>query len=104
MNPTTYTTPTELLVARMSEQMALLTRRLSTWRQEQEHTLAELEQHVLRLLKELGASLLTGLAQLALPAEPPRSIPCSCGHLATYQRERKAQVTTLLGPIHIQRS
>jgi hypothetical protein len=71
---------------------------------EQEHSLAELEHHLIRLLKELGASLLTGLAQLAVPAEPPRSIPCSCGQAAVYQRERPAQVTTLLGPIHIQRS
>jgi hypothetical protein len=72
--------------------------------QEQEHSLAELEHHLIGLLKELGASLLSGLAQLAVPAEPPRSIPCSCGQQAVYQRERPAQVTTLLGPIHIQRS
>ena len=45
--------------------MALLTRTLSTWMLEQEHTLAELEQHVVRLLKELGASLVAGLSALA---------------------------------------
>jgi hypothetical protein len=104
LNPTTHTTPTELLVAHMSEQMALLTRTLSTWMLEQEHTLAELEQHVVRLLKELGASLVAGLSALAAPADPPASIPCACGHQAAYQRQRKAQVTTLLGSITIWRS
>ena len=54
MNPTTHTIPTESLVTTMSERMATLTRTLSTWMQEQEHTLAELEHHVVRLLKELG--------------------------------------------------
>jgi uncharacterized protein UPF0236 len=104
LNPTTHTTPTELLVTHMSEQMALLTRTLSTWMQEQEHTLAELEQHIVRLLKELGASLLASLCAVAAPADPSASIPCACGHQAAYQRQRKAQVTTLLGPITIWRS
>jgi hypothetical protein len=88
----------------MTERMAALTRTLSNWMHEQEHSLAELEQHVVRLLKELGASLLTGLATLAAPADPVRSIPCACGQQAAYQRQRKAQVTTLLGPITIWRS
>jgi hypothetical protein len=103
LNPTTDAARTEQLVTTLTERMTTLTRTLSTWMQEQEHSLAELEHHLIRLLKELGASLLTGLAQLAVPAEPPRSIPCSCGQEAVYQRERPAQVTTLLGPIHIQR-
>src|SRR6266496_3121494 len=88
----------------MTERLAALTRTLSSWMHEQPHSLAELEQHVVRLLKELGASLLTGLATLAAPANPARSIPCACGQQAAYQRQRKAQVTTLLGPICIWRS
>lgn len=104
MNPTTDTARTEQLVTTMTERMTTLTRTLSTWMHEQQHSLADLEHHLFRLLKELGASLLSGLAHLAAPAAPPRSIPCSCGHQAVYQRERTAQVTSLLGPIHIQRS
>ena len=104
MNPTTDVARTEQLVTTLTERMTRLTRTLSNWMHEQPHTLAELEQHVLRLLKELGASLVAGLATLAAPAEPPASIACACGHMATYQRERTAQVTTLLGSISIQRS
>ena len=84
--------------------MATLTRTLGTWMQEQPHTLAEVEQHLVHLLKEFGASLLAGLSALAAPMPPSPTISCACGHLAAYQRQRKAQVTTLLGPIHIWRS
>jgi uncharacterized protein UPF0236 len=104
LNPTTHAARTEQLVTTITERMTTLARTLSSWMQEQPHTLAEVEQHVLRLLKELGASLVASLATLAAPAEPPASIACACGQVATYQRERKAQVTTLLGPISIWRS
>lgn len=104
MHPTTDAARTELLVTLMTERMTTLTRTLSSWMHEQPHSLAELEQHVLRLLKQLGASLVASLATLATPTAPPPTIPCACGHLAAYQRERTAQVTTLLGPISIQRS
>ena len=103
MNPTIDAARTEHLITSMTERMTLLTRTLSTWMQEQPHTLAELEQHLLRLLKELGANLLADLATLAAPAVPPPSIPCRCGQQATYQRQRAAHVTTLLGPISIVR-
>jgi hypothetical protein len=92
------------LITTITERMTTLARTLSSWMHEQPHTLAEVEQHVLRLLKELGTSLVTGLTTLAAPAEPPASIACACGQVATYQRERKAQVTTLLGPISIERA
>ena len=104
LNPTTHAARTEQLVTTITERMTTLARTLSSWMLEQPHTLAEVEQHVLRLLKELGASLVASLATLAAPAEPPASIACACGHVASYQRERTAQVTTLLGPIRIWRS
>ncbi len=104
MNPTTDATPAEDLVATMTERMTTLTRTLSTWMQEQPHTLAEVEQHVVGLLKELGATLVAGLCSLAAPAVPSPTVACSCGQQAVYQRQRKAQVTTLLGPISIRRS
>ena len=84
MNPTIDAARTEHLVTTMTERMTTLTRTLSNWMHEQPHTLAEIEQHVFRLLKELGASLLAGLATLAAPAEPPANIACACGQMATY--------------------
>ena len=104
MNPITHIAATEQLVTTMSERMAALTRTLSTWMHEQPHSLAELEQHVIRLLKELGSGLLAGLCTLSAPEQPTTTIACACGQQAVYQRERKAQVTTLLGPISIWRS
>lgn len=103
MNPTTASSPTEQLVTTMTERIATLTRALGDWMQEQEHTLAEAEQHVLRLLKELGSTLLAGVCSLAAPVSPPATIACPCGQSAAYQRQRAAQVTTLLGPISIRR-
>jgi hypothetical protein len=88
----------------MTERMATLTRTLCSWMQEHEHSLAELEQQALRLLKELGASLVAGVCSLGAASQPSRSVPCSCGQQAAYQRERTAQVTTLLGSIRIARS
>lgn len=104
MNPTTDAARTEHLVTSMTERMTTLTRTLSTWMQEQPHTLAEVEQHVVRLLKELGANLVAGLCTLAAHPQPSPTLSCSCGQQAAYQRERTAQVTTLLGPISIWRS
>src|SRR6266545_2906043 len=104
LNPTTDAARTEHLVTTMTERMTTLTRTLSRWMQEQEHSLADVEHHVVRLLKELGASLVAGLCSLAAAAQPSPSVSCSCGHQALYQRQRKAQVTTLLGPISIWRS
>lgn len=99
LNPTTPEISTEQLVTSMSERMATLTRTLSAFTLEQPHTLAELEQHTLRLLKEVANSLLAGLCGLAASTQPSASISCECGQQARYLRERKAQVTTLLGPI-----
>ena len=72
--------------------------------QAQEPTLAEVEHHVVRLLKEVGASLVAGLCALAAPAQPSPTVPCACGHAAAYLRQRKAQVTTLLGPMRFARA
>lgn len=104
MNLTTPAARTEQVVTTITERMTTLARTLTSWMQEQPHTLAEVEQHVVRLLKELGASLVAGLCSLAAAPQPSPSVPCVCGQPAGYQRERKAQVTTLLGSISIQRS
>lgn len=104
MNPTIDVSATEHLVTTLSEQTATLTRTLANWMQAEPHSLAEVEQHVLRLFKELAASLVAALCSLAAPSQPPRTIACPCGALARFQRLRNAQVTTLLGPLSIQRA
>src|SRR4051812_32287131 len=103
MHPSTNETRTELLVTTMSERITTVTRTLSSWMQHHPATLAEIEQHVLRLVKELGATLVAGLASLAAPLLPPPAFPCPCGQSARYQRQRPAHVITTLGPITIQR-
>ena len=103
MHPSTDGTRLEALVTTRSERMATLTRTLGTWVQQAPHELQEIEQHVLRLVKELGATLVAGLCSLLTPAQPARTVPCPCGQDAAYQRLRPATVTTLLGPITLER-
>jgi hypothetical protein len=103
MHPSTDAARTQHLVTTMAEHMSAITHTLATWIHDQPHTLADLEHHVLRLVKDLGSLLLSGLSSLAAPAQPPSTVSCSCGHLARYQRLRPAQVTSLLGPISILR-
>lgn len=104
MNPTTHDASAEQLVTAMSERMTTLTRTLSSWMHDQQPSLTQVEHQVVRLFKQLGADLLVGLCSLAAPAQPAACISCACGQEAAYQRERTAQVTTLLGPIQIARS
>ncbi len=103
MNLSTDGARLEQLVTTMSERMATLTRTLGTWVQEAPHDLQEIEEHVLRIVKELGATLVAGLAALLAPAQPPCTVPCPCGQVAAYQRLRPATVTTILGPITLER-
>jgi Uncharacterised protein family (UPF0236) len=104
VNPTTNVPPAEQFITTMGERMTTLTRILSTWMHGQEPTLAEVEHQVVRLLKEVGASLIAGLCALAAPAQPSPTVACACGHAAAYQRQRTAQVTTLLGPMTFARA
>jgi hypothetical protein len=103
MNASTDAARLEELVTTMSARMATITRTLGTWVQQAPHDLQELEEHVLRIVKELGATLVAGLTALLVPTQPPRTIPCPCGHLAAYQRLRPATVTTILGPLTLTR-
>jgi len=103
MNASTDVARLEDLVTTMSERMATITRTLGTWVQQAPHDLQEIEQHVLRIVKELGATLVAGLTALLVPTQPPRTVACPCGHLAAYQRQRPATVTTILGPLTLTR-
>jgi hypothetical protein len=93
----------ERLSSMMTEQLTTLTRTLSDWTASEPRSLGELEQQVLRTIKDLGAALLSGLAQLAVPAYPAPTTPCSCGQSASDPRLRPATVKTVLGTIRISR-
>lgn len=103
MHATTTPSSPEQVTKDMCEQMTKLTRTLANWMQDQPHTLADLEHHVVRLLKDLGASLIAQLCTLAVGTDLPDTIACACGHLARFERFRPAQVTTLLGPVSFSR-
>ena len=103
MHPSTETARLEQLLATMTDHITRITTALGSWVQDAPRDLQQIEQHVLRLVKELGATLVAGLASLLAPAHPVPSVPCPCGHCAHYLRQRPATVTTLLGPITITR-
>ena len=104
MHPSTDATRTEQLVTTMSGRIATITRTLATWVQEAPHDLQAIEEHVLRIVKEVGTTLVAGLCTLSAPAQPPRTVPCPCGLPAAYVRQRPATVTTILGPLCFPRS
>lgn len=94
----------ERFVAEMVRQMVEVAQRLYRWVREQECTLEAIEAEVRSRITELGASVVTGLCQVQAPAYPPDTVTCPCGDQARYQRQRTAQVTTLLGPVRVERS
>ena len=103
MHPSTDDGRLEQLVTTLTERLSRLTRALGSWVHDAPRDLQQIEQHVLRISKELGATLVAGLCALLVPAQPALTVACSCGQLARYQRQRPATVTTLLGPITLAR-
>ncbi len=103
MHPSTPEARLEAFVTTMSERMTTVTRTLAAWVQQTPHDLQQIEEHVLRLVKDLGATLVAGVCTLLAPTQPSRTVPCPCGQRATYQRQRPATVTTILGPLTIAR-
>ncbi|MFL5806230.1 MAG: ISKra4 family transposase [Roseiflexaceae bacterium] len=93
----------ERLITTMTDQLTTLTRALSQWMTSEPRSLGDLEQQVMRTIKDVGAALLSGVAHLAVPAYPPASTSCPCGQLATDPRWRTATVKTVLGSITLRR-
>ena len=54
-------------------------------------------------LHHAGASALSQLLRFSEPAEPQRSLPCSCGRQARYRELRSRRVLTVLGTVEITR-
>lgn len=101
---TTAAQTPEAFVTSLTEQMATLARTLSDWVQAEARPLQEIEEHVVRILHDLGQTILAGLCQLAAPQRPAPDIACACGATARYLRMRPATVTTVLGTISIPRA
>src|SRR5215210_3668343 len=103
MHPSTDAARLDQLTTTITDRMTRITGALGTWMQDAPRDLQQIEQHVMRLVKEVGATLVAGLTSLLAPAQPALTVPCPCGHAARYQRQRPATVTTILGPITIER-
>jgi hypothetical protein len=57
-----------------------------------------MEEHILRIMHDLGTTVLSSLCHLTSPQSAPH-VPCACGEQAHFVRRRSATVTTLLGTI-----
>jgi len=100
---TTTQSGRDQFVTDMMQRMATLARTLSDWVMSEPRTLGEIEQQLVRTIKDLGAAVLAGLCQLTVPTYPSPTVSCACGAQATYQRVREASVKTVLDTITIAR-
>jgi hypothetical protein len=92
-------------VAQAGAQFDHMTQELGQWVLASPRTLAEIEHRTLAAVKAVGQQVLEGVCEVAAAgvATPPTT-RCGCGHQADYQRQRPAQVRTVLGPITIRRA
>jgi hypothetical protein len=88
----------------MTDQMSRLAQTLSDWVQAEARPLPEIEAQVVRVLHDLGTTLLTALLPLAAAVRPAPDVACACGQPARYQRTRAATVTTVLGRVTLDRA
>ena len=102
-HPTTSVARQEAFIAEMGERFTSLVRHLTSWALSDPQTLQTLEQMTLARIKELGLALVAGLCALRASTAPVPHVPCACGSMAVYQRQRAATVHTLLGPIQFTR-
>jgi len=103
-NRTTSSERSEAVVQMLTQRMTHIARTLAEYVQAEPRPLQELEEQVVRVLHDLGTSVLTALVPLAAPARPAPDLPCPCGHRTRLQRQRPATITTLLGPISFTRA
>jgi len=97
-NRTTDHLSPEQFVATMTERMEHIAQALSTWAQEAPRSLQDMEEHILRIMHDLGTTVVSSLCHLTTPQSAPQ-VPCACGEQARFVRRRSATVTTLLGTI-----
>lgn len=94
----------EMFVQQMTDRMAALARSLRDWVQAEARPLQAIEAQVVRVLHDLGNSLLAALLPLVAPTRPSPDVACACGQTAGYERMRTATVTTVLGRITVERA
>ncbi len=104
MDRTTATDRGEVFVQQLTDRMVVVARSLRDWVQAEARPLQEIEAQVVRVLHDLGNSLLAALLPLAAPTRPCPDVACPCGQTARYERMRTATVTTVLGRISIERA
>jgi hypothetical protein len=100
---TTVNRSPEAVVQHLTERVTTIVRHLSDWVAQETPDVQQMEEHVLRAMKDLGGALLADLCHLSVPRYPPPTHPCPCGQTAAFQRLRPATCRTLLGPISIAR-
>jgi uncharacterized protein UPF0236 len=71
---------------------------------EQIEEVSEIETQVATWSQEVGRIVLATVVPTLAPRYAEASLPCSCGGQAAYQRQRAAQVTTVLGPVTYRRA
>ena len=104
MDRTTAADRGEVFVQQMTDRMDALARTLRDWVQAEARPLQEIEAQVVRILHDLGNSLLAALLPLAALTRPIPDVACPCGATARYERMRAATVTTVLGRITVERA
>jgi hypothetical protein len=65
--------------------------------------LEAIEMAVRSAMHRAGAAALTELLQFAPPAADQRTVPCSCGHQASYRELRSKPVLTAVGKVTVSR-
>jgi hypothetical protein len=65
--------------------------------------LEAIEVAVRSAMHHAGATALTELLQFPVPPTSQRSLPCPCGHQASYQELRSKPVLTAVGPARVSR-
>jgi len=101
--PTT-STRSEVFVQQMTDRLTALARTLSAWVQADAYPLQAIEAQAVRVLRDLGTSLLAALPPRAAPVRPEPDVPSGCGQQARPVRVRPATVTTVPGRITIERA
>jgi hypothetical protein len=102
-HPTITPQPVDALVQALTAHLTTVVEHLIEWMAPTPPALQQLEEQVLRALKDLGGTLLVGLAQHLVPQTPPPTHPCSCGAVAAFQRCRPATCRTVLGALTVTR-
>jgi len=105
MEHSTAAAALQTFLAHADAQFRHMAQELGRWVLTSPRTLAEIEQQTLAAVKEVGQQVLEGVCQVAAAGAPPSlTTRCGCGQHADYQRQRPAQVRTVLGPITIRRA